>query len=138
MLTFAKVLPRTAITRTQSSRRPAWLWPVLVAVLMGFIGLSAQAEPVAISPEGARATAVDIAYDAEGTAWLPSYFRALGATIGRDVCLYPTGADPMMTEPDLVSIGDGACINAAFVRRCRGCLLHLHTGAAVSGGRHRT
>lgn len=70
MLTFAKVLPRTAITRTQSSRRPAWLWPVLVAVLMGFIGLSAQAEPVAISPEGARATAVDIAYDAEGTAWL--------------------------------------------------------------------
>ena len=54
----------------ERGRRPARLWPVLVAVLAGFTGLSAQAEPVAISPEGVRASAVDIAYDAEGTAWL--------------------------------------------------------------------
>lgn len=33
-------------------------------------GLIAKAEPVSISPEGVRASAVDIAYDAEGTAWL--------------------------------------------------------------------
>ncbi|MEK9934708.1 MAG: hypothetical protein VW555_08305, partial [Luminiphilus sp.] len=33
-------------------------------------GLSAEAEPVAISPEGVRASAVDIAYDTGGTAWL--------------------------------------------------------------------
>lgn len=33
------------------------------------------------------------------------YFRALGCKIGKNVCLYPTGGDPMMTEPDLVMIG---------------------------------
>eukprot|EP00983_Pelagomonas_calceolata_P049674 1141625-Pelagomonas_calceolata.AAC.3 len=37
----------------------------------------------------------------------------LGARIGRDVCLYPHGADPAMTEPDLVTIGNGACIDDA-------------------------
>ena len=31
------------------------------------------------------------------------------------MCLYPTGADPPMPEPDLVSIGDGACVNFAHV-----------------------
>jgi acetyltransferase-like isoleucine patch superfamily enzyme len=51
----------------------------------------------------------------QGSAYLVFYFRAHGAQIGRDVCLYPTGSDPMMTEPDLVSIGDGACINYAFL-----------------------
>lgn len=51
----------------------------------------------------------------QGSAYLVMYFRAHGAQIGRDVCLYPTGSDPMMTEPDLVSIGDNACINYAFL-----------------------
>ena len=51
----------------------------------------------------------------QGSAYLVFYFRALGSRIGRNVCLYPTGSDPMMTEPDLVSIGDGACINFAFI-----------------------
>lgn len=49
----------------------------------------------------------------QGSAFLVWYFRALGATIGKDVCLYPAGADPMMTEPDLVTIGDGCCIDDA-------------------------
>lgn len=49
----------------------------------------------------------------QGSAYLVMYFRAHGAQIGRDVCLYPTGSDPMMTEPDLVSIGDNACINTS-------------------------
>jgi len=48
-----------------------------------------------------------------GSAYLVWYFRALGCHIGRDVCLYPTGADPMMTEPDLVQIGDEACVDDA-------------------------
>ena len=51
-------------------RRPARLWPLIIVLLASLTGLSAQAEPVAISPEGVRASAVDIAYDAEGTAWL--------------------------------------------------------------------
>jgi len=51
----------------------------------------------------------------QGSAYLVWYFRALGCQIGKDVCLYPTGSDPMMTEPELVSIGDRACINAGFI-----------------------
>jgi len=50
-----------------------------------------------------------------GSAYIVWYFRAMGCQIGKNVCLYPTGADPMMTEPDLVIIGDGACINDASV-----------------------
>ncbi|MDA0651052.1 MAG: hypothetical protein O2876_08640 [Proteobacteria bacterium] len=42
----------------------------MITLLASLAGLSAQAEPIAISPEGVRASAVDIAYDAEGTAWL--------------------------------------------------------------------
>lgn len=49
---------------------PIRLRPLLIALITGLIGLSAQAQHVAISPEGMRASAVDIAYDAEGTAWL--------------------------------------------------------------------
>jgi len=70
MLTFVSAprgAPQSILDR---GRRPARLWPVLVTLLTGVTGLSAQAEPVAISPEGVRASAVDIAYDAEGTAWL--------------------------------------------------------------------
>ena len=48
-----------------------------------------------------------------GSAYLVWYFRALGAKVGQNVCLYPTGGDPMMTEPELVSIGDGACVDDA-------------------------
>ena len=48
-----------------------------------------------------------------GSAYLVWYFRALGATIGKNVCLYPHGGDPMMTEPDLVTIKDDACVDDA-------------------------
>ena len=48
-----------------------------------------------------------------GSWYIVAYFRALGATIGSDTCLYPTGGDPMMTEPDLVTINDGACVDDA-------------------------
>jgi len=49
----------------------------------------------------------------QGSWYLCWFFRRLGATIGQDVCLYPTSADPMMTEPDLVTLDDGACIDSA-------------------------
>ena len=70
MLTFAKALTRTAIAYAKSYPRSARLWPVLLALLTSFHGQTARAEPVAISPEGVRASAVDIAYDADGSAWL--------------------------------------------------------------------
>ena len=50
-----------------------------------------------------------------GSEHLCRYFRFKGSKIGRNVCLYPTGADPAMPEPDLATIGDGACINYAHV-----------------------
>mmetsp|Transcript_37275 Transcript_37275/g.99247 ORF Transcript_37275/g.99247 Transcript_37275/m.99247 type:complete len:190 (-) Transcript_37275:1208-1777(-) len=51
-----------------------------------------------------------------GSAYLVWYFRILGAQIGKDVCLYPLGADPMMTEPDLVQIGDQVSGNNLWLR----------------------
>ncbi|MAC37020.1 MAG: hypothetical protein CME47_05995 [Halieaceae bacterium] len=53
-------------------RRPLRLWPLLIALITGLIALSTQAEEVVISPEGVRASAVDIDYDAEGTAAFPA------------------------------------------------------------------
>ncbi|CAL6335871.1 unnamed protein product [Bathycoccus prasinos] len=50
-----------------------------------------------------------------GSAHLCAYYRFKGCQIGNNVCLYPTGADPPMPEPDLISIGDGACVNFAHV-----------------------
>ena len=41
------------------------------------------------------------------------FFRLMGAAIGKNVCLYPNGADPPMTEPDLVTIQDNACVDDA-------------------------
>ena len=70
MLTFVSTPKGSANSALDRGRRPLRLWALLVALLAGFNGLAAQAEPVAISPEGVRASAVDIAYDAEGTAWL--------------------------------------------------------------------
>ena len=57
----------------------------------------------------------------EGSQYLVWYFRALGASIGDNVCLYPNGGDPMMTEPDLVAIGDNASIDDASL------IAHINT-----------
>merc|ERR1712048_582826 len=52
----------------------------------------------------------------------------LGAQIGSNVCLYPNGADPMMTEPELVSIGENACIDSAML------IAHLNTKGTFTLG----
>ena len=64
----------------------------------------------------------------EGSVYLVWYFRALGARIGRDVCLYPTGASPMMTEPDLVTLGDRAAVDFASL------VCHLNSRGAAQPG----
>jgi len=50
-----------------------------------------------------------------GTMYVVWLFRAFGADIGEDVCLYPNGADPAMTEPDIVKIGDRAMLDSCSV-----------------------
>jgi hypothetical protein len=56
-----------------------------------------------------------------GSPFLVMYYRILGAKIGRNVCLYPNGADPMMTEPEMVTIEDNVCIDSAML------IAHLNT-----------
>ncbi|KAG7149834.1 putative peroxisomal-coenzyme A synthetase like protein [Verticillium longisporum] len=49
-----------------------------------------------------------------GTHWLVMYYRALGATVGKDVALFANGKPNLMfTEPDLVTIGDRVAIDDA-------------------------
>ncbi|KAI8060739.1 hypothetical protein BC940DRAFT_149570 [Gongronella butleri] len=50
---------------------------------------------------------------AGGSAWVILYFRLFGARIGRRVCLYPNGGDPVMTEPDLVMLEDDVAVDFA-------------------------
>ncbi|ORX55656.1 acetyl-CoA synthetase-like protein [Hesseltinella vesiculosa] len=48
-----------------------------------------------------------------GSGWLVVFFRALGCNIGKRVCLYPNGGDPMMTESDLVTLEDDVAVDEA-------------------------
>jgi hypothetical protein len=56
-----------------------------------------------------------------GTPFLTAFFRALGLKAGKDCCLYPTGGDPYMPEPDLVVMGDRCVID------CSSIICHLNT-----------
>jgi len=49
------------------------------------------------------------------------YFRLKGGQVGDDCCLYPSGADPFMPEPDLVSMGDRCVVDCASI------VCHLNT-----------
>lgn len=57
----------------------------------------------------------------QGSQYLVWYFRALGCSIGHNVCLYPNGGDPMMTEPDLVTIEDFVGVDDASL------IAHINT-----------
>ena len=57
----------------------------------------------------------------QGSQYLVWYFRALGSNIGSNVCLYPNGGAPMMTEPDLVTIEDFAAVDDASL------IAHINT-----------
>mmetsp|Transcript_13562 Transcript_13562/g.16433 ORF Transcript_13562/g.16433 Transcript_13562/m.16433 type:complete len:204 (-) Transcript_13562:687-1298(-) len=50
-----------------------------------------------------------------GSVFLNMYYRLLGAKVGKNCVLYPKGAQPRMTEPDLVEIKDNVSINDAVV-----------------------
>lgn len=61
-----------------------------------------------------------------GSEYINYYFRALGCTIGKNVCLYPNGGDPMMTEPDMVTIGDDVSVDEASL------IAHINTKGVFS------
>jgi acetyltransferase-like isoleucine patch superfamily enzyme len=56
-----------------------------------------------------------------GSWYINQYFRLLGADIGKDACLYPQGASPMMTEPELITVGERASVEGASI------VAHLNT-----------
>lgn len=56
-----------------------------------------------------------------GSPFMNWYVRCNGGKIGKDVCLYPAGADPFMPEPDLVTIGDRTVVDCASI------VCHLNT-----------
>jgi carbonic anhydrase/acetyltransferase-like protein (isoleucine patch superfamily) len=56
-----------------------------------------------------------------GSPYLVTFFRLLGGNIGNDCCLYPTGGDPYMPEPDLVQMGDRCVLD------CSSVVCHLNT-----------
>lgn len=56
-----------------------------------------------------------------GTPSMAQFFRWHGCKIGKDCCLYPTGGDPYMSEPDLVTIGDRCIVD------CSSVVCHLNT-----------
>ncbi|KAF7289447.1 Peroxisomal-coenzyme A synthetase [Mycena chlorophos] len=50
-----------------------------------------------------------------GSVYIVWYFRALGAKIGKNVALYPGGKTGLMTEPDLVRLGDNVNLDDCSV-----------------------
>eukprot|EP01035_Chromulina_nebulosa_P020493 gene20493-26587_t len=56
-----------------------------------------------------------------GSIYLVWYFKLLGSSIGYNVCLYPNGGDPMMTEPDVVTIRNNVVIDDASL------IAHINT-----------
>ncbi|KAJ3968881.1 acetyl-CoA synthetase-like protein [Lentinula raphanica] len=50
-----------------------------------------------------------------GSAYIVWFFRAMGAKIGRNCCLYPGGKQGLMTEPDLVEIGNDVTLDNCSV-----------------------
>jgi acetyltransferase-like isoleucine patch superfamily enzyme/acyl carrier protein len=56
-----------------------------------------------------------------GSPYMSWYFRLNGCKVGKDVCIYPSGADPIMPEPDLVTLGDRTVVD------CSAIVCHLNT-----------
>ncbi|KAJ3868476.1 acetyl-CoA synthetase-like protein [Lentinula novae-zelandiae] len=50
-----------------------------------------------------------------GSIYIVWFFRAMGANIGSNCCLYPGGKQGLMTEPDLLEIGDDVSLDNCSV-----------------------
>jgi len=62
-----------------------------------------------------------------GTAYIVWWYRLLGSKIGKNVCLWPQGSDLFLTEPDLVTMGEGVCLNNKA-----GVVCHLNSRGGFS------
>merc|ERR1712070_312914 len=62
-----------------------------------------------------------------GSAYMVLWYRALGCKMGRNVCLWPQGSDLYLTEPDLVVMGEGVCLNQKS-----GVVCHLNSRGGFS------
>merc|ERR1711935_1105226 len=52
---------------------------------------------------------------------------SIGGTIGKNCCLWPAGSDLFLTEPDLVTMGEGVCLN-----KKSGVVCHLNSRGGFS------
>ena len=57
-----------------------------------------------------------------GTIYIVWWYKLLGCTIGKNCCLWPAGSDLYLTEPDLVTMGEGVCLN-----KKSGVVCHLNS-----------
>ena len=62
-----------------------------------------------------------------GSAYIVWWYRLLGCKIGKDVCLWPAGSDLYLTEPDLVELDEGVCLN-----KKAGVVCHLNSRGGFS------
>ena len=123
MLTFAPSVPRAVHTACRVRRPARWRWPGLIALVAALSGLTVQAEPVTISPEGVRASAVDMAFDAEGTAWLlwvqkGARIPGAGHASADDLYLTRWPADGPPEDPVKVNADEGQ-VRASALSRAR-------------------
>jgi non-ribosomal peptide synthetase-like protein len=71
-----------------------------------------------------------------GTPWLPMYYRAMGARIGRQVCLHRTA----LIEADLVTVGDHVTLEGFLQthlfedRVMKLGKVHVEEGASIGSG----
>jgi len=57
-----------------------------------------------------------------GTVYIVWWYKLLGCKIGKNACLWPAGSDLFLTEPDLVELGEGVCLN-----KKSGVVCHLNS-----------
>lgn len=50
-----------------------------------------------------------------GSAYIVWFYRALGAKIGKNCSIWAGGRPGLMTEPDLVTLGDRVCLDDCSV-----------------------
>jgi hypothetical protein len=62
-----------------------------------------------------------------GTIFIVWWYKLLGCTIGKNCCLWPAGSDLFLTEPDLVTMGEGVCLN-----KKSGVVCHLNSRGGFS------
>jgi acyl-CoA synthetase (AMP-forming)/AMP-acid ligase II/acetyltransferase-like isoleucine patch superfamily enzyme/acyl carrier protein len=84
----------------------------------------------------ARGDGEDILTQLTGTAWLATYYRLLGATIGKDCALFAGGQLTLpFTEPELLTLGDRVSVDDASLVAHINSRGHFNLNPLVVGDR---